>query len=103
MWKALAALVVLALVGTGWVVCQHEYEVREERVVIGAPANGDGELHGVLARPVTGERHGLVVFVHGDGPVDATHDTFYRPLWEAFARAGYASLSWDKPGVAGAP
>ncbi|MEW2219437.1 CocE/NonD family hydrolase [Streptomyces sp. NPDC006990] len=33
----------------------------------------------------------------------ATHDGGYRPLWEANAAAGYASLSWDKPGVAGAP
>ncbi|MFF1406551.1 alpha/beta hydrolase family protein [Streptomyces sp. NPDC058294] len=29
------------------------------------------------------------------------HETFYRPLWESFARAGYASLSFSKPGVAG--
>ena len=29
-----------------------------------------------------------MVFVHGDGPVDATHETFYRPVWEAFAKAG---------------
>ncbi|GAA0210032.1 CocE/NonD family hydrolase [Saccharothrix mutabilis subsp. mutabilis] len=96
LWKTLAALLILALVATGWVVYQHDYALREERVEI-------GDLRAVLARPRTGDRHGLVVFVHGDGPVDATHDTFYRPLWEAFARAGYASLSWDKPGVAGAP
>ncbi len=56
----------------------------------------------MLARPDRGPGpFGLVVFVHGDGPVDATHETFYRPLWESFARAGYASLSFDKPGVGG--
>nr|BFE82291.1 hypothetical protein GCM10020093_048920 [Planobispora longispora] len=44
-----------------------------------------------------------MVFVHGDGPIDATHETFYRPAWEALARAGYASLSWNKPGLGGAP
>jgi dipeptidyl aminopeptidase/acylaminoacyl peptidase len=43
------------------------------------------------------------VYVHGDGPIDATHDDGYKPMWEANAKAGYASLSWDKPGVAGAP
>lgn len=96
LWKPLAALLALALTTTGWVVYQHDYAIDETRVEI-------GDLRAVLARPDTGDRHGLVVFVHGDGPVDATHDTFYRPLWEAFARAGYASLSWDKPGVAGAP
>ncbi|MBM7809578.1 alpha/beta hydrolase family protein [Saccharothrix algeriensis] len=91
----IGVLVVLLGCG-GWVVHQNTYDLREERVSI-------GDLRGVLALPESGDRHGLVVFVHGDGPVDATHETFYRPLWEAFARAGYASLSWDKPGVAGAP
>ncbi|MFI9812047.1 alpha/beta hydrolase family protein [Saccharothrix variisporea] len=100
--RVLSVLVVLALLAGGWVVYQHEYALREERVTIGGTGSG-GELRGVMARPETGDRHGLVIFVHGDGPIDATHDTFYRPLWEAFARAGYASLSWDKPGVAGAP
>jgi hypothetical protein len=52
--------------------------------------------------PTSGDsRPGLVIFVHGDGLADATHDGFYRPLWESFAAAGYASLSWNKPGVAG--
>ncbi|WP_433272988.1 alpha/beta hydrolase family protein [Actinosynnema sp. CS-041913] len=94
--RVLASVLVLVVVSGGWVVYQHSYSVREERVEI-------GDLRGVLALPESGARHGLVVFVHGDGPIDATHSTFYRPLWEAFARAGYASLSWDKPGINGAP
>lgn len=92
----MVVVVVLAVATGGWIAYQHSYGIREERVSI-------GELRGVLARPEVGDRHGLVVFVHGDGPIDATHETFYRPMWEAFARAGYASLSWDKPGVGGAP
>jgi len=63
-------------------------------------SDGDN-LSGVLARPVASERFGVVVFVHGDGPVTADHDGGYRPIWAALARAGYASLSWDKPGVGG--
>jgi alpha-beta hydrolase superfamily lysophospholipase len=60
-------------------------------------------LQAVLALPEERKRPvGLVVFVHGDGPARAAYDGLYRPLWEAFARAGYASLSWDKPGVEGA-
>ncbi|WKD33565.1 alpha/beta hydrolase family protein [Streptomyces xanthophaeus] len=85
-----------ALLLTGVVVRQHDYGLHEERVTV--PAAGH-ELPGVLATP-TGKGPGpfpLVVFVHGDGEVDATHDGFYRPYWEAFARAGYASLSLDKP------
>ncbi|MFJ9692446.1 alpha/beta hydrolase family protein [Kitasatospora sp. NPDC101183] len=101
LWGSLATVLVL-LVGTGgWVVYQNEYDIEEERVTV---TGGRQPLQGVLARPTGGHGpYGLVVFVHGDGPVDATHDTFYRPLWEAMARAGYATLSWDKPGVNGAP
>ncbi|MEU5221462.1 CocE/NonD family hydrolase [Streptomyces toyocaensis] len=78
---------------------QNTYALREEKVSL----RHDGKLlEGVLARPAEGEGpFGLVVFVHGDGPVDATHETFYRPLWESFARAGYASLSFSKPGIGG--
>ncbi|WP_206055326.1 S9 family peptidase [Nocardia sp. CS682] len=99
----LSLTVVLALIGAagGWVVYQNSYDLREQRVTIPGSAQ---PLNGVLALPEEGAApFGLVVFVHGDGPIDATHDTFYRPIWEALARAGYASLSWDKPGVAGAP
>ncbi|MFD6227601.1 alpha/beta hydrolase family protein [Streptomyces sp. NPDC060232] len=98
---ALVALVVAAGGLGGLVVWQNTYELREEAVTI---RQGGRVLHGVLALPAQGKGpFPLVVFVHGDGPVDATHDTFYRPMWEAFARSGYASLSWNKPGVGGAP
>ncbi|MFJ8432090.1 alpha/beta hydrolase family protein [Kitasatospora sp. NPDC094019] len=99
-WSLVAVLLVAAgLVGT--VLWQHSYDLDERRVTI---RHGGHVLNGVLAVPRDGrERHGLVVHVHGDGPVDATHDDGYRPLWAANAEAGYASLSWDKPGVAGAP
>ncbi|MCZ7433450.1 alpha/beta hydrolase family protein [Streptomyces sp. WMMC1477] len=96
-----AALAVLAAGLGGIVVWQHSYDLRERAVTI---RHGGRVLDGVLALPPQGEGpYPLVVFVHGDGPVDATHDTFYRPIWESLARAGYASLSWNKPGVGGAP
>ncbi len=99
-WSLVAVLVVVTgLVGV--VLWQNSYDMDEQRVSI---RHGGHTLNGVLATPRDGrERHGLVVYVHGDGPVDATHDDGYRPMWEANAKAGYASLSWDKPGVAGAP
>nr|BFD95713.1 CocE/NonD family hydrolase [Kitasatospora sp. Xyl93] len=101
LWGALLSVAVLLVGAGGWVVYQNEYDLDEERVTV---TGGRQPLQGVLARPTGGHGpYGLVVFVHGDGPVDATHDTFYRPLWEAMAKAGYATLSWDKPGVAGAP
>ncbi|OUC92449.1 alpha/beta hydrolase family protein [Streptosporangium minutum] len=94
------SLVAVLLVGVGLggvAVWQNTYALREERITV----RHDGRLlDGVLARPENGDGpFGLVVFVHGDGPIDATHDSFYRPLWESFAKAGYASLSLSKPGI----
>jgi dienelactone hydrolase len=99
-WSLVTALA-MAVGLVGAVLWQNSYDMDEQRVTI---RHGGHTLNGVLATPRDGrERHGLVVYVHGDGPVDATHDDGYKPLWEANAKAGYASLSWDKPGVAGAP
>ncbi|MCJ0869292.1 S9 family peptidase [Streptomyces sp. AP-93] len=99
-WSLVTALVVAAGLA-GVVLWQHSYAMDEQRVSI---RHGGHTLNGVLTTPKgSREPHGLVVYVHGDGPVDATHDDGYKPLWEATAKAGYASLSWDKPGVAGAP
>ncbi|NMM92246.1 alpha/beta hydrolase [Rhodococcus sp. SRB_17] len=98
---ALLGVVLLVVGAAGWILDQNSYEIREETVTI---TGGPQPLQGVLALPQTGAGpYGLVVFVHGDGSIDATHETFYRPIWESLARAGYASLSWDKPGVNGAP
>ncbi|MBO1418732.1 S9 family peptidase [Streptomyces sp. FH025] len=98
---SLLSVAVLVLGAGGWVLYQNEYDLEEERVTI---TGGKQPLRGVLARPTGGQGpYGLVVLVHGDGPIDATHDGWYRPIWEAMAKAGYATLSWDKPGINGAP
>ncbi|MEU0007209.1 CocE/NonD family hydrolase [Streptomyces sp. NPDC006314] len=95
-WAAAATLLAAGSLG-GVVLWQNSYALREERVTLRQAGH---RLDGVLARPEHGRGpFGLVVFVHGDGPIDATHDTFYRPMWEGFARAGYASLSFSKPGI----
>ncbi|WP_084264368.1 alpha/beta hydrolase family protein [Actinomadura macra] len=100
-WVPLLAALVLVAAAAGWVVYQNDYDLAEQKVTI---TGGAQPLQGVLALPAHGRGpYGLVVFVHGDGPADATQDTFYRPIWEAMAKAGYASLSWNKPGVDGAP
>lgn len=39
--------------------------------------------------------------IHGDGPVDATQGGLYKPWFEGAAEAGWATLSWSKPGVGG--
>jgi dipeptidyl aminopeptidase/acylaminoacyl peptidase len=97
---AIATVVLALLVGTGVTAAVgSSYDLDEERITI--PVAG-GTLDAVLARPAgVTDDVGVVLFVHGDGPVDATSDGFYRPIWEALGRAGYASLSWSKPGVGG--
>ncbi|UNB50536.1 S9 family peptidase [Mycolicibacterium sp. YH-1] len=98
---ALGCVVALTLSAGAWMTYQNDFAIREQRVTIPGPQQ---PLDGVLALPKSGNGpYGLVVFVHGDGPADASRDSFYRPIWETFARAGYASLSWNKPGVDGAP
>ncbi|MEU2670417.1 CocE/NonD family hydrolase [Streptomyces sp. NPDC007164] len=102
-WRAVAgtliALSLLAVSLGGVVLWQNTYDLREEHVTL---RHRGADLDGVLALPEKGDGpFGLVVFVHGDGPVDATHETFYRPIWESFAKAGYASLSFSKPGISG--
>jgi dipeptidyl aminopeptidase/acylaminoacyl peptidase len=77
----------------------NDFAIRTEPVRIPAAS---GELDGVLAWPeATAGPVGVVVFVHGDGPIDATSDGYYLPIWESLAEAGYASLSWSKPGIGG--
>jgi uncharacterized protein len=52
-------------------------------------------LAGVVRRPAGDGPHPAVAFVDGSGP--AERDSFSEEA-EALARAGFASLGWDKPG-----
>ncbi|MEU4562715.1 alpha/beta hydrolase [Actinoplanes sp. NPDC023936] len=95
---ALPVLAVLLLAGVAVVLLGNDYRIDETRLTI--PTAG-GSLDAVLAGPREGTARGLVVMIHGDGPVEATHDGLYRPWFEAAADAGFATLSWSKPGVGG--
>jgi uncharacterized protein len=78
---------------------QHTYDVKTENFRF---ESGGNELAATLTLPTNGDALGVIVFIHGDGPADAAnHDIGYRPMWEAIADAGWASVSWDKPGVGG--
>ncbi|WP_435744158.1 alpha/beta hydrolase family protein [Microbacterium sp. PMB16] len=61
----------------------------------------DGDLARVLTLPDDEDARGVVIMVHGDAPVEATHDGLYAPWFEGAADAGFATLSWSKPGVGG--
>lgn len=88
---AAAVLVGVTLVG-------NSYRFDQRDVTIAGP---DGALEAVLTVPPQGAARGLVVMVHGDGPVEAPQGGLYFPWFEAAADAGYATLSWSKPGVGG--
>lgn len=88
---------VLLLAGALFFLIQNTFRFDEREIRIETP---EGAMTGVLAMPKdrTGPV-GVVVFVHGDGPTNATYDDAYKPLWEAFADEGYASLSLNKRGI----
>jgi hypothetical protein len=65
-----------------------------------------GKLRGVLWRPAQVTKAPLVVFIAGSGPTDrdgngaiGLHTDCYRMLAEAMAKAGVATLRFDKRGV----
>lgn len=91
--------IILVIIGIMLFLVENDYEMVERSVDI---KNSKGILKGTLVLPKkTSGKVGLVVFIHGDGPVEASYDGGYKPLWERLALSGYASLSWNKPGISG--
>lgn len=86
------------ILGAAVVVVGNDYRFTQTAVQI--PVAG-GHLEGVLTTPREGAASGLVVMVHGDAAVEATQGGLYSPWFEGAADAGYATLSWSKPGVGG--
>ncbi|MBB3112705.1 hypothetical protein FHS18_004807 [Paenibacillus phyllosphaerae] len=102
MKKGWMILLLLVLLGGGAIITilvQNDFAINEQAVTINTPS---GRLTGVLALPEEySGKLGLVLFIHGDGPIDATHNDGYKPLWERLASLGYASLSMNKRGIEG--
>lgn len=76
---------------------ENSYDMKESEIVI---ETKKGKLAGFIARPKK-QTKGIVIFVHGDGGQNATQDGGYKPLMERFAKQGYTSISWSKPGIGG--
>lgn len=92
-------LVALLLPVLGWVIYVNDFRFVTEPVVVTA---GGNRLTGTLVLPEHAPvKPGVVVFVHGDGPANASRDEGYYGIWETMAQQGYAVLSFDKPGVGG--
>lgn len=88
---ALVALTGVALVG-------NDFRFSERRVSIPGP---EGNLDGVMTLPDDGTARGVVLMVHGDAAAEATQDGLYDAWFEGAADAGFATISWSKPGVGG--
>ena len=61
--------------------------------------SGSFGVVGDLRLPAGTGPYPAVLFVHGDGPTDRTAFGLYLPIMERMLDAGYAVLSWDKPGT----
>ncbi|GAB1528604.1 hypothetical protein YSY22_00260 [Brevibacillus formosus] len=93
-------IIVLLFGGAGFYILeQNSFDMVEKVVEI---QTSEGKLTGTFVLPKNyTNKLGLVLFIHGDGPIDATHDDGYKPLWERLASLGYASLSLNKRGING--
>lgn len=61
--------------------------------------SGPFKVVGDLRLPPGNGPFPVVLFVHGDGPVDRTGSFVYLPIMERMLQAGFATFAWDKPGT----
>ncbi|WP_394523744.1 alpha/beta hydrolase family protein [Lacrimispora sp. JR3] len=97
--KMIAGMIIFILVCIVVIIQQNTFDMKVTSVQI---PTSKGVLNGSIVLPKEmKERVGLVIFIHGDGPANASYNSQYNPLWEELASLGYASLSWSKPGIDG--
>ncbi|CAI0895823.1 alpha/beta hydrolase family protein [Serratia entomophila] len=98
--KKIAACVLMLILATlGWVLYANDYQFTTERIALEASGN---RLTGTLVLPkLVSGKLGVIVFIHGDGPANASLDEGYYSVWETMAKQGYAVLAFDKAGVGG--
>ncbi len=62
--------------------------------------SGPYKVVGDLRLPAGSGPFPVVLFVHGDGPVDRTGVMgLYLPIMESMLQTGFATFAWDKPGT----
>jgi len=55
-------------------------------------------VFGDLRIPPLGEKHPVILMLHGSGEATRNGSVPFEPIIEIFLRNGFAVLSWDKPG-----
>jgi pimeloyl-ACP methyl ester carboxylesterase len=64
--------------------------------------DGNNRLEALYLLPThTDDHKGIILFVHGDGPLDYEAVGYYPLIWNSLRRQGFAIFSWSKPGVGG--
>jgi alpha/beta superfamily hydrolase len=62
--------------------------------------DGENRLEAIHLLPTHSADHkGIIVFVHGDGPLDYQAAGYYPLIWNFLREQGFAIFSWSKPGV----
>jgi alpha-beta hydrolase superfamily lysophospholipase len=61
--------------------------------------NGEDSLSGHYLLPDRGKPKAVILFVHGDGPLEYDAHGYYQLIWKRLLRQGFVIFSWDKPGV----
>ena len=61
--------------------------------------NGEDSLSGHYFLPDNGKPRAVIIFVHGDGPLEYDAHGYYPLIWKRLLKQGFAVFSWDKPGV----
>jgi pimeloyl-ACP methyl ester carboxylesterase len=61
--------------------------------------NGENSLSGHYLLPDKGKPRAVILFVHGDGPLEYDAYGYYPLIWRRLQSQGFAIFSWDKPGV----
>ena len=91
----LIGVVVMILIGVISYNNKFAMTIKQETIT-----TGDSRIAVEYALPQGGgEKPGLILFIHGDGPANKNGDQGYYPGWEVLAKENVISVTWDKAGV----
>jgi alpha-beta hydrolase superfamily lysophospholipase len=61
--------------------------------------NAEDTISGHYLLPNNGKPRAIILFVHGDGPLEYDAHGYYPLIWKRLLEQGFTIFSWDKPGV----
>ena len=61
--------------------------------------NAENIISGHYLLPDNGKPKAIILFVHGDGPLNYDAHGYYPLIWRRLLEQGFAIFSWDKPGI----